>query len=367
MFAAIFGAAGTAALFWRGLPPAGSKLDTGNRRGQLFPMLNLRTLITAGAAALAAICPAVGRTPPPHPTSVFAEYQGARHLVVAADKDKPVILMEGKRQSLPNDTPLLTERAPGYAGMAATFRNLKLSHGNLYSGSHRLTGFGENMTAEIVAAQDLTDCFLVLIHFEDEFLMTDAEREQSRKKNAEIFHSRPVGKPQIRVQQIADLKAEQPVQVSCSSIILLDSRFTNMSAGVEVKFKTFLLYPLFAGGREVRTNQPEKAAEYFHHREKILHSAVLRQWLKQNAGASQPLRPILQIPPLLESTAGLPTDATATLSIGADGSVSDVVLDREFPEAAEEILRNTLHAWLFLPRIQQGTPVASQVKLPLRF
>jgi hypothetical protein len=354
-------------LCFAGIVLVRSALDTKKNRAQFSDMMNLRTLVAAVTMAMAATSQAAERNLPPHPTLVYAEYKGERHLVVAAEKDKPVIISEGRRVSLPSDTPLITERAPGYSGMAATFKNIQLSHGNLYSGSQRLTGFGEKMTAKIVANQNLTDCFLVLIHFEDEFLMTDAEREISRKKNAEIFHSRPVGKPQIRVQQIENLKADQPVQVTCSSIILLDARFTNLPYSVDVKFQTFLLYPLFSGGQEVKTNQPAISAEYFHHREKMLHSAVLRQWLKQNAKASQPLRPVLQIPPIFESTAGLPTDASATLSVGADGAVSDVTFDREFPSAAEAVLRSALHAWLFLPKIQEGSPVPSRVKLPLRF
>jgi len=324
-------------------------------------------LVVATIIISATACFAGAATLPPHPTLIYAEYKGQKHLVIAADKDKPVILFERKRVSLPSDTPLSTERAPGYSGQSATLSNQRVIKSAIQRDRYNTTAAFEEKSAEISAAQDLRDCFLVIIHFEEEFLMSDEQRVQSRKKNAEIFHDRPVSRPQIHVQQISDLKATQPATVTFSSIITLDPRSTNLPGGVAVTFKTHILHLLFSEGEEVRTNQPEIAREYFYHREKLLHSLVLRRWLKQNEKTDQPLRPVLQIPPLLDSTEGVPKDATATLTVGSDGTVNDVSIDREFPTDVREILTTTLRAWLFLPKIKTGVPVVARVGVPLQF
>lgn len=324
-------------------------------------------ILVAAVLVLLTLCPASEIVAPLHPTVVYAEYKDQKHVVVAAEKDKPIIVLNGARLTLPNDTPLFTERAPGYSGLKATFNNEISVLRAVRRDRYNTTGSFEEKTVEITAAQDLRDCFMVIIHFEEEFLMSDEERALSRKKNAEIFHDRPVAKPQIHVHQIPDLQASQVVTATFSSIISLDPRSTNLPGGVSVTFKTYFIHPLFSEGREVKTNLPEIAGRYFHHREKLQHRAVLAKWLKQNAKADQPLRPLLQIPPLFDSMEGLPTDATATLSVAPDGTVSEVSLDREFPEDAKKLLHNTLRAWLFMPRIQKGSPVAAKVKLPLRF
>ncbi|MDP2137911.1 MAG: hypothetical protein Q8J74_08655 [Candidatus Didemnitutus sp.] len=324
-------------------------------------------VLLASVLVLSTLCPASEIVAPPHPTVVYAEYKDRKHVVVAAEKDKPIIVLDGTRLSLPKDTPLFTERAPGYSALEATFSNERSVRSTVRRDRYNVLGSFEERTVEITAAQDLRDCFMVIIHFEEEFLMSDEERVLSRKRNAEIFHDRPVAKPQIHVHQIEDLKAAQVVTTIFSSVISLDPRSTNLPGGVDVTYKTHFIHPLFSEGREVKTNLPEIVGTYFHHREKLLHRAVLANWLKQNAKADQPLRPLLQIPPLIDSLEGMPADATATLSIATDGTVSEVNFDREFPEEAKAILQNTLRAWLFLPRIQQGSPVAAKVKLPLRF
>jgi hypothetical protein len=316
---------------------------------------------------LAVACHAADILPPPHPTAVYAEYKGQKHLVVAAERDKPVILVDGKRVSLPNDTPLFTERTPGYSGIKATFTNERPVKQAIKRDRYNTIGAFDEKTVDISTDQDLRDCFLVIIHFEEEYLMTDEQLEQSRKKNAEIFHDRPVSRPQIHVHQIPDLKAKQSTTVTFSSVISIDPRYTNLPGAVGVGFKTFIIHPLFSEGREIRTNLPEIAATYFYHREKLLHQALLRQWIKQAGKADQPLKPVLQIPPLLDSTEGFPPNASATLSIAGDGTVSEAILDAEFPPDAAKILQNTLRAWLFLPKLKGGMPVPARVKVPLKF
>ncbi len=312
----------------------------------------------------------IGKEPisvPLHPTLVFAESNGTRYQVIAADKDKPVVMIDGKRTSLPSETTLLTERAPGYAGMSATFRNEQFKGRQLTAGPKRMPDYLDEVTTEIIAAQDLSDCFLVIIHFEEEFLMSEEERAASRKKNAEIFSDRPVAKPKIRVQQIGNLKANEPSTVTFSSVLSLDTRSTNLPPEVQISFKTSMLYLLFSEGLEVKSPQSTASSAFLYHREKLIHSLLVQRWLKQNAKADQPLNPVLQIPPLLDATEGVPSGATATMTIAPDGTVTAVSLDREFPAAAATLVQTTLRAWLFLPKLKAGVPVESRVRVPLQF
>jgi len=56
---------------------------------------------------------------PAHPTLIFAEDKKQRLSVVAADKHQPVVLIDGKRVSLSENTPLLTQRAADYGPTTA--------------------------------------------------------------------------------------------------------------------------------------------------------------------------------------------------------------------------------------------------------
>ena len=352
---------------------------------------------------LAVLAAATERSLPPHPTVLFAEYNGERHLVIAADKDKPVIEIGGQRRSLSSDTPMFTERVPGYGEASAQIDGLKGGRPQWLFRDHYASAFKQETSLRITSTQPLQDCFILLISYEDEFLLDEASRQAVRKKNAEI-RDRETQPPQIRVQQITDLAAGQATPIVFTSTVLVQPRFTNLPLPPERT--TFTNYQLFSRGQEVRTNtlgeaaikdfssgwekpsiqsqdkagyyhaprdldffrhQPGEPAAYYHHREKMLQAALLKKWLVQNRGANQPLKPILQIPPLFESTDGLPPNAAVTLFVSADGAVTDVKLDGAFPGPAGKVLTDTFSAWLFLPKLEAGTPIAAKVKIPLTF
>ena len=105
----------------------------------------------------------------------------------------------------------------------------------------------------------------------------------------------------------------------------------------------------------------------FQRREQVIHAASVKRWVEKNRSASQPVQPLLQIPPLLASTADIPHEVTATLTISPAGTVSDVELSRRLPDPADETVRTTLNAWLFLPKIQDGVATTARVTVPLNF
>lgn len=63
---------------------------------------------------------------PPHPTQLLAEYRGAKHPVVAVEKEDPVIILDGRRKPLRGNIPLSTERLPRYAGSKAAITSVRI-------------------------------------------------------------------------------------------------------------------------------------------------------------------------------------------------------------------------------------------------
>lgn len=289
--------------------------------------------------------------PPPHPTALFATYKGERQAVVAVEKEDPVILVDGQRKRLRGNIPLSTERQPRYAGLHAEVAGQKAAIVQVLQGTNDTTveqikdakgatvgGYVE-YSATITAREDLKDCFVALIAVDDDFVTGRTDQPNS----------------QIRVRELPALRAGAATPIKFSTSPFLSRK----------KMTLFVL--VFSEGREVVIGQQPGIDRYFHRRERVVHAATVRKWLADNPGASRPVQPVQQIPPLLGRLEGLPENATATLSIAPDGTVANVALDREFTPAAEAVLTNTLHAWLFLPKLQNGVAVPAQVRLPLRF
>jgi len=303
---------------------------------------------------------------PAHPTLLFAEYGKQRLPVVAASKNLPVVVIGGKREILKETTPLLTQRAATY-GPASAEMSGGITHDEwLQLPPSRSDGLGGatrsatqfDLTLTFTAAQDLEDCYLVLIGFDVESLL-DAETPDSST---------------ISVREIGSLKAGEPKTLNFTARVIFPLKFANgdpwkkqIGAG-QFKFTVMpLVWQLFSGGVQVKTKVSEYAPLFFYHRERMAHHAAVKAWRQENRKGNQPVRPVLQIPPLLESTAGFPAEATATLSIAADGTVTQVVLDQAFPDPAKEVLTTTLGAWLFLPAIKNGVAVPVRIRVPLEF
>jgi TonB family protein len=307
--------------------------------------------VVGGGFVLAAVISVAQKSAPLHPTLLLAEYKGAMHKVVAVEKEEPVILVDGHKKTLRGNIPLSTERLAGYCGTQASITAIGISGVQVVSAMSdfgaeeaatkprgTLGGFVE-FAATITAAQNLADCYLALIAVDDSFMDGTTDRPNS----------------QIRIRQITDLRAGEATAVEFSTSPFL----------VNGKARIFAL--LFSDGEEVSIPQTEAARQYFQRREQVIHAASVKRWVEKNRSASQPVQPLLQIPPLLASTADIPHEVTATLTISPAGTVSDVELSRRLPDPADETLRTTLKAWLFLPKIQDGVATTARVTVPLNF
>jgi len=287
--------------------------------------------------------------PPLHPTSLRVDYQGQFHDVIAVEKESPVIALGDGRKRLTGKAQFTTERVSRYAGPTANLTGMKMTGVQVVNAmsdfeaessapAATIGGFIE-FDGTVTADQDLADCYLVFVAYDRAFLT-----DHSANPNA-----------QIRVRHIPNLVKGVPTKIKFSTSPFLTRTPMN------------LFGLLFSAGQEVRTNPGTAVGAYFQRREQVVHASKLAAWLRENPHLTQAAKPVMQVPPLFASAADLPTETSATLTVGPDGLVSSVNLSGELPEATRAILLSTLGAWLFLPRITAGLPVASHVIVPLRF
>ncbi|MBC7367602.1 MAG: hypothetical protein H7343_12475 [Undibacterium sp.] len=285
---------------------------------------------------------------------VTGTYRGAQYPVISAEKESPVILFEGKRLTLPKETELSTERvarfAPAQAELTGELRNRRElvsdKPGDRISKGER---FDLKLTAK--PSRDLADCFVILVCFDDDSLTDSGVAPFS----------------QIRVRELGALKAGHTSDFSFSSDVVFPLRYTDKPAVLASLIKMNAVWRLFSAGEEVRTGESPAAKDFFRNRELLAHRLAVSAWKGQNRSDNQPARPVLMIPPILESTERLPKNAPATLYISAEGLVTFVALDQSFPSPEEGIVLDALTAWLFLPAIKDGRAEAIRVNLPLKF
>jgi hypothetical protein len=314
-------------------------------------MLSRRTCFAAILVLAAISVCARESSPPPHPTLLLAEYRGVKHPVVSVKDGQPVVVLDGKRRVLKGNIPLSTERVHGFSETRATIAELKTDGVVVVWGTFdsdkkeaamtpggTVGGYVE-LNATMTADKDLSDCFIAWFAIDQRFVKGESDKPDA----------------QIRIKGIGDLHAGVPVVVKFSTSPFLGG----------VKRVTFVL--LFSAGREVRTNHWPRSADYFHRRERFVHSLAAKKWLDDNPNASRPLQPLLQIPPLFNGIEGATGESTAILHVSSEGVVTEVIPGEGLPAGAEAAVVEALSAWLFLPKLENGTPVATKVGVPLRF
>ncbi len=305
----------------------------------------------AGVTARAAMLP-----PPPHPTVLSAEYQGQAYPVLAAEKDRPVVRVAGANKVLGATAPLQTARAARYhpVRVRVDTRLLERTRYGLADLSGRQVPAQDiKVSVDLTAEADVADAYLLVI-CEDRIPAGDRK-------------STPVP-PTLRLQAVGELKAGETTRVA-----FVIQRVSPQYSGVRTQgpagdSAAIVLYPhVFSEGIELRTNLSDDAASFHHGREVEALKVASAAWLRENAHGDRGLQPFLQIPPLLSSKDGVPASVLATLSIGADGLVSEVVLDPALPPDPRAAIESALGGWLFLPAVKAGKPVATRIRVPLKF
>ncbi|PAW63789.1 MAG: hypothetical protein B9S34_13705 [Opitutia bacterium Tous-C1TDCM] len=307
----------------------------------------------AVAAVLAAACAGRAADVPvfaPHPTMLVAEWKKERVPVVGAVSTDPVVRRQGKEERLRHDPVYFAERAPRYgAGRVmidrVTFANLRMQYnadGSVLPDPNAAsvggTGFFE---ARLQPDRDLRGAFMVLVVFNAGILSDFSANPES----------------EILLQALPPLPAGVATKVE----------FQTKSP---VRRNVFSIFPLVfeAGGAEIRSNLSVPAARYFAAVERAQLAVVLAAYRKQNPAADAGVQPVLRIQPLLADPAALAgRTVTATVTINADGATEDIALPEDLAPADAAALRAALAGWLFLPRLEKGTPVPTRLAIPFKF
>jgi hypothetical protein len=293
------------------------------------------------------------------------------------EKNKPVILTDGKRKTLSDSTPLMTQLAPGFSPAQVEYTgqidisNRKwvqiASHGEAtewrdYAG-----------TATLTAKTDVPDAY-ILITLYDGDSMDDPT-------TADFFKTTLI--------EVGTLHAGETRTVPLAMGVMMPLRFSNGDPYRSSSYGlTLVFWQLFSQGVEVRTQdladieirhtkdtysgkgktstlQVTGVGAFIYLRERADFSDAVEAWVKENRKASSPARPYAQTPLQSGVSEPLPAGATATLSVGKDGVVKEIALAPGLPAAAVPNLARCLKLWLYLPEIQNGKAVPTKVTVPL--
>ena len=318
---------------------------------------------------------------PAHPTLLFARYHGSFAPVVAADKDAPVIQVDGQRKSLSSSTELVLRLGSEYAPGKMSFS------GGLSSEEKHQTIQGtpsadplDSVSAQGVLTlkpdRDLPDCYLLLVTFDAVSLQYPDADDHLR----------------TTLQEIGTLRAGESRTVPFGvRRVFNDPLYDgNRTSDIYVKPMTAAFWQLFSHGQEVKmhdmanvkiANQVTAMSAgvarlpqsthglglFFYQHERAGHPEAVEVWTRANRRGNHGAEPYAQTPLATGTAEGLPRSASAILSIGADGKVKDVVLEGAFPAEAAHSLGNSLRLWLFLPAIKHGEPAPTRVRIPLEF
>jgi len=162
---------------------------------------------------------------------------------------------------------------------------------------------------------------------------------------------------EILVRELPELPAEKTVQFKISVHAL--PRTTNPMYFVQIFDET---------GREVRTNDVSYAWQYYAARERARLAEAITKYQAKYPTADHAAVPFFMVGPVFRPGVVLPTgEITVTLSVGADGTVTDVDAGMIGNDSTRNSVVEALGGWLFLPKLTAGQPDFTTVSVPLKF
>lgn len=121
-------------------------------------------------------------------------------------------------------------------------------------------------------------------------------------------------------------------------------------------------------GREVMTNLTRESWSFYQVMERNQLKAALPRYRDELAGKDHAVTPLVMPRPIIRPEMTLPTaPVTATLSVSAEGLVTAVELSAMDDSNLRHETEEALGGWLFFPQLDQGTPVATKVRVPINF
>jgi hypothetical protein len=289
--------------------------------------------------------------PPLHPTILRAAYKGHYYPITAVKGERPQVKVDGELKNADGREGYDPARARAYSKGYVQFSTQNASwqvrtmtyrfgNGNVVPGGT----LSKNGTYEatLLPSESHDDCYLAVLFFQ-----LDAMGEPKAGTIAMAF-----GK-------VGDLTAGKPSKISMEEAYI---------TGEGVNFYCFPL--LFSKGMEIRTDQSELAARFFRWQEMNAHRKLLATYLQQNPSANLQAHAYLRIPPVLPDDVDvktLPTVIHATFMVSETGEVESLQVEDPVDPPVFEAIQRAINGWLFTPRLENGRPARTMIKLPLSF
>lgn len=295
-----------------------------------------------------------GEAPPLHPTVVFGKLKDKQLPIVAVKRDDPEVELDGKLKFLPNGkgATYAPERASEYApgSLVVTdmqggshVTNLILMYEDKGDVNAGVIQANSDFSATVTPTQDYKDCYVGLVFFEEGFVNGDLDSPGAM----------------VEFRQLHDLAGGRPNKISFAF------PYMDFSAHKLAYFPLF-----FTHGREIRTNHAELIAKFFAKLEQARHAKIVEAYCDKNRGTgkSAPPQLYLQVPPLFLDAAVLndaPAQTEVSFMVSEEGNVESVQFKDQLPPAISQVLRPTLNAWRFLPRLKDGFAARTMVQVPI--
>jgi hypothetical protein len=293
-----------------------------------------------------------GPLPSLHPTAIMGSYKDHPHMVDGAMGSDAVIDNQGTPVRLPSSATYDPVRSKAFLpGSIEVRRESAVSNQVrnvvVFSGWGEFDGGinheGSKYEATIVASQAYPACYVVLLFFDQEYLLERTENPSAM----------------LAFQKIGDVKAGVETKVSADF------------GYIDPQHRTMCYLPLyFSRGAEIRTNLADDAARLFRRVEMLRHKRVLEAYLTKNPRGTLPAVPYLRFPPVFPpgiDRAGIPKKLRLDYTVATDGTVEDVLLSETVPTDVLVGVQRALQGWLYFPKLQNGQPVSSAVSIELDF
>ncbi len=295
------------------------------------------------------------RASAPHPSVLTVKYRDQMLPVVKVIGTDPVVMVDGAEKRIRTEPSYLVQRADGYGPGRVTARHVtaagtelkivasqdELQDGPGYgsSGPRFGTSYFEG---RFTSRETLSGGFVVIVFYSPLTLG---------------FSSNEMSLTEVVVHDLPVLPAGQEVDVKLSAAI--PNGQPNLT----------FFFQIFDGhGREIVTNAMEPAWKYYAQRDRLKLVGVRTQYLEKFRGADHAAVPAVMARPVFREGVKTPQgEASALITVSADGVVTQVEVRGVEDTAARDDIANALGGWLFLPQLKGGVPVATKLQVPLEF
>lgn len=291
----------------------------------------------------------------PHPTMVTVRYKNEMRPVVRVVGTDPVVLYKEKEKRLRIEPIYVLDRTSAYAENLIEFSKKSLaSQSSSWISSTTGTGvdtdiapfggdYGVSILRAVLKAQhSVKGGFAAIVIYSDENLT----KPVSRYNRTEII-----------VRDLPDIPAGQDIEIKLKGAV--------MNGGINSRY----FIQLFdQNGLEIPTNVMAHAWRYYDLRDREQLKRILPDYLQKNRGSSRGVTPVIMPKPFLPKDSNPPENPiSAIIDISAKGEVTDVEINGLEHGPLHDAITNALEGWLFLPQLNEGTPTATKVQVPIQF